>query len=119
MTVPALPPVGSRIHFVGIGGIGMSGLARMLQTMGYRVSGSDSTPSALLENLSALGICIDIGHAGSNVQTGIDLVIRTSAVSGENPEVAAAEHLGIPVMRRAELLGAMSRNRRAIAVAGT
>ena len=68
----ALPPAGSRIHFVGIGGIGMSGLARMMQSMGYVVSGSDSTPSALIDELRALGIAIETGHAAGILPEGID-----------------------------------------------
>lgn len=119
MTIPALPSPGSQIHFVGIGGIGMSGLARMLNSMGYVVSGSDSTPSALIDELRSLGIAVQTGHNAGNLAEGIDLVIRTSAVSGENPEIAAAQSRGIEVMRRAELLGAMSASHETIAVAGT
>ncbi len=119
MTKPTLPAPGSHIHFVGIGGIGMSGLARMLQSMGYVVSGSDSTPSALIDELRSLGLAVQTGHDAGNLADGIDLVIRTSAVSSENPEVASAQSRGIEVMRRAELLGAMSSDRETIAVAGT
>ncbi|MBX3071203.1 MAG: UDP-N-acetylmuramate--L-alanine ligase [Thermomicrobiales bacterium] len=119
MTRPALPPPGSHVHFVGIGGIGMSGLARMLHEMGYRVSGSDSSDSPLLGELRAAGIEVFSGHDAANLAIRPDLLVRTSAVTSTNPEVAGAEATGIPVMRRAEFLGAMTDLKTTIAVAGT
>jgi len=107
-----------RIHFVGIGGVGMSGIAEVLQNLGYKVSGSDLRQNATVKRLAAQGIRIDLGHAASNVR-GADVVVTSTAVAADNPEVAAARELRIPVVRRAEMLAELMRFRFGIAVAGT
>ncbi|WP_106590301.1 UDP-N-acetylmuramate--L-alanine ligase [Marinobacterium halophilum] len=107
-----------RIHFVGIGGVGMCGIAEVLLNQGYEISGSDIRPSATTERLQALGAEIFMGHAESNVARA-DVVVTSTAVKAENPEVAAARELRIPVVRRAEMLAELMRYRHGIAVAGT
>ena len=108
------------IHFIGIGGISMSGLAEILLNRGFAVSGSDSKASPLTEHLSSLGIRVDIGQAADNITDDIDVVVYTAAIHPDNPEYAAAEAKGLPILTRAELLGQIMRNyRTAIAVAGT
>src|SRR6476469_11026897 len=94
------------IHFVGIGGIGMSGIAELLVNLGYRVSGSDAKKSEITERLASLGARIAIGHAGENVGDA-DVVVVSSAVKADNPEVAAARARHTPVIPRAELLAAL------------
>jgi UDP-N-acetylmuramate--alanine ligase len=105
------------IHFVGIGGIGMSGIAELLVNLGYRVSGSDARASEITERLARLGVRVAIGHAAANVGDA-DVVVVTSAVSPENPEVAAAHAAHVPVIPRAEMLAELMRLRFAVAVAG-
>src|ERR671911_2288023 len=114
-----LPPAPARIHFVGIGGIGMSGLARILRTWGYTVSGSDASTSPLLEELSAEGIAVTIGHSATGAAAEADLVVATAAVRSDNPEIAAALAAGRPLVKRARLLGALTDSRRGMAVAGS
>ena len=114
--LPALP---ARVHFVGIGGIGMSGLARILRQWGYEVSGSDSTHSTLLDELAAEGITVGVGHTMTAEAAGADLVVATSAVRADNPEMRAAHDAGRPVIKRATLLGALADARRGVAVAGS
>jgi len=106
------------IHFVGIGGSGMGGIAEVLLNLGYRVQGSDLKASAATERLAALGAFINYGHAAANVE-GADVVVVSSAVPRDNPEVQAALAQRIPVVPRAEMLGELMRFRYAIAVAGT
>jgi UDP-N-acetylmuramate--alanine ligase len=106
-----------RIHFVGIGGIGMSGIAELLTNLGYRVSGSDAKANELTERLAALGVEISIGHRADNVGD-VDVVVFTSAARSDNPELLAARSRRIPVIPRAELLGELMRLRFGIAVAG-
>ena len=106
-----------RIHFVGIGGIGMSGIAELLANLGYRVSGSDAKSSELTERLAAMGVNVQIGHRAENIGD-VDVVVFTSAVRPDNPELAEARRRRIPVIARAELLGELMRLRFAIAVAG-
>jgi UDP-N-acetylmuramate--alanine ligase len=106
------------IHFVGIGGSGMSGIAEVLINLGYAVQGSDVRANAATHRLAKLGARIAIGHAASNV-TGADVVVVSSAVSKDNPEVEAALQNRIPVVPRAEMLGELMRFRYSIAVAGT
>jgi len=96
------------IHFVGIGGIGMSGIAELLLNLGYRVSGSDLRQSAITARLQKLGGVISQGHAASSVE-GADVVVISSAVKEDNPEVQAARSLMIPVIRRAEMLAELMR----------
>ena len=107
-----------RIHFVGIGGSGMSGIAEVLVNLGYEVQGSDLKPNPVTERLEKLGARIMIGHRADNVGDA-DVVVISSAVSQENPEVAGALARRIPVVPRAEMLGELMRFRYAIAVAGT
>jgi UDP-N-acetylmuramate--alanine ligase len=106
-----------RIHFVGIGGIGMSGIAEVLLTLGYRVSGSDLRNSATTERLTKLGAHIFAGHGASNVH-GAEVVVTSSAISRENPEVAEARRLHLPVIQRAEMLAELMRLKYGIAIAG-
>ncbi|HTU66987.1 MAG TPA: UDP-N-acetylmuramate--L-alanine ligase [Steroidobacteraceae bacterium] len=107
-----------RIHFVGIGGTGMSGIAEVLLNLGYEVQGSDLKANKVTERLVKLGARVLIGHRAENVGTA-DVVVISSAVSQENPEVARALERRIPVVPRAEMLGELMRFRYAIAVAGT
>ncbi len=106
------------IHFVGIGGSGMSGIAEVLLNLGYEVQGSDLKSNPVTERLVQLGARVVIGHRGENVGSA-DVVVTSTAVSAENPEVARALERRIPVVRRAEMLGELMRFRYAIAVAGT
>ena len=106
------------IHFVGIGGIGMSGIAEILSNSGLSVSGCDLKPSAATELLASRGIAVSIGHDAAHV-TGQDLVVVTSAVKSDHPELEAARIQGIRVMKRAEVLGAIVNRHRAVAVSGT
>src|SRR5690606_19374511 len=106
-----------RVHFVGIGGIGMSGIAELLAKQGFRVSGSDAQASDTTRRLMELGVDVRQGHAAGNVDD-VDAMVVTSAVGDENPEVAAARARGIPVVRRAEMLAELMRARFGIAVAG-
>jgi UDP-N-acetylmuramate--alanine ligase len=106
------------IHFVGIGGSGMGGIAEVLLNLGYRVQGSDLKPNAITERLAALGATIHIGHKAANADRA-DVVVVSSAVAPENPEVQSALARRIPVVPRAEMLGELMRFRESIAVAGT
>jgi len=106
------------IHFVGIGGAGMSGIAEVLFNLGYRITGSDMKSSETIERLKNLGIGIQIGHSGRNVKDA-DVVVISSAVKETNPEVTAAKEGRIPVIRRAEMLGELMRMKYGIGIAGT
>jgi len=106
-----------RIHFVGIGGIGMSGIAELLANLGYEVSGSDEKRSEITARLEGLGVRIAAGHADSNLGT-VDVVVTSSAIGADNPEVAAARSRHIPVIPRAEMLAELMRLRYGIAIAG-
>ncbi len=106
-----------RIHFVGIGGIGMSGIAEVLLNLGYRISGSDLKNSAVTRRLAALGATTFEGHAAAHV-AGADVVVTSSAISIDNPEVAEARRLHVPVIRRAEMLAELMRLKYGIAIAG-
>ncbi|MBN8481536.1 MAG: UDP-N-acetylmuramate--L-alanine ligase [Xanthomonadales bacterium] len=106
------------VHFVGIGGVGMSGIAEVLHNLGYSVSGSDRAASATTRRLEGLGIGVDVGHAARNVD-GVDVLVTSSAIRADNPELLAARERRIPVVPRAEMLGELMRFRRGIAVAGT
>jgi UDP-N-acetylmuramate--alanine ligase len=105
------------IHFVGIGGIGMSGIAELLANLGYRVSGSDAKRSDVTDRLSSLGVNVRVGHEAANVGE-VDVVVFSSAIRRDNPELVAAETRRIAVVPRAELLGELMRLRFGIAVAG-
>lgn len=106
------------VHFIGIGGIGMSALARILLARGQRVSGSDVRDSALLGELRALGARVTIGHGAANLE-GAEEVVFSSAVDPCNPEYHAALERGLPLSRRGELLARLMRDRRGIAICGT
>jgi UDP-N-acetylmuramate--alanine ligase len=108
-----------QIHFVGIGGIGMSGIAELLLNLGYGVSGSDLHDSETTRNLRALGGIVYTGHDGSSVK-GADVVVTSSAIRKDNPEVMAASEAGIPVIQRAEMLAELMRLKKyGIAIAGS
>ena len=106
------------IHFVGIGGIGMSGIAEILHNLDYKVQGSDAAENANVRRLQGLGIPVTIGHAAENVEDA-QVVVVSSAVKPDNPEVQAARARFVPVVRRAEMLGELMRLKWAIAVGGT
>ncbi|MFM2484812.1 UDP-N-acetylmuramate--L-alanine ligase [Celerinatantimonas yamalensis] len=107
-----------RIHFVGIGGAGMGGIAEVLANEGYQISGSDQQHNAMTERLEALGASVFYQHQARNVD-GASVVVVSSAIHEGNPEVAAARQLRIPVVRRAEMLAELMRYRHGVAVAGT
>jgi UDP-N-acetylmuramate--alanine ligase len=106
------------IHFVGIGGIGMSGIAEILHNLGYQVQGSDLADSANVRRLRDLGIPVQVGHRAENVEHA-QVVVISSAVKDDNPEVRAARQRFVPVVRRAEMLGELMRLKWSIAVGGT
>jgi UDP-N-acetylmuramate--alanine ligase len=106
-----------RIHFVGIGGIGMSGIAEVLINLGYRISGSDLKNSAITQRLAGLGATIFEGHAAENI-AGAEVVVMSSAIVRENAEVTEAHRLHIPVIPRAEMLAELMRLKYGIAIAG-
>ncbi|MBC6441343.1 MAG: UDP-N-acetylmuramate--L-alanine ligase [Rhodospirillales bacterium] len=106
------------IHFVGIGGIGMSGIAEILHSQGYRVQGSDIAESPNVLRLRELGIAVEIGHDARHVGD-VAVVVTSSAVKADNPEVEEARRRWIPVVRRAEMLGELMRLKKAIAAGGT
>ena len=106
------------IHFVGIGGAGMSGIAEILHNLGYRVSGSDQSDGAVTQRLAALGVRVAIGHAAENI-AGADAVVTSTAVKGDNPEVLAARARRIPLVPRAVMLAELMRLKQGIAIAGT
>ena len=106
-----------RIHFVGIGGIGMSGIAEVLLNLGYKISGSDLRRSEVTARLASLGAVITEGHRAENI-AGAEVVIVTSAVARDNPEIVAAHERHIPVIQRAEMLAELMRLKYGIAIAG-
>ncbi len=106
------------IHFVGIGGIGMSGIAEVLHNLGYRVQGSDVSESANTERLRKLGVGVFIGHNAANLD-GAAVVVISSAVKADNPEVLVAREMRIPVVKRAEMLAELVRLKMTVAIAGT
>ncbi len=114
----AIPLDIGTLHFVGIGGIGMSGIAEILHNLGYSVQGSDIAESANVQRLRGLGIPVFIGHAAENVQQ-VSVVVVSTAVKPDNPEVLAARERLVPVVRRAEMLGELMRLRWSIAIGGT
>ncbi len=106
-----------RIHFVGIGGIGMSGIAEVLLNLGYQISGSDLKSSAVTQRLAALGVKVFEGHAATNI-AGAEVIVTSSAVPVDNPEVVEARRLHVPVIQRAEMLAELMRLKYGIAIAG-
>jgi UDP-N-acetylmuramate--alanine ligase len=109
---------GKKIHFIGIGGSGMSGIARIMLSLGFQVSGSDMKESSVTENLRTLGAKIFIGHKSENIN-GADLVVLSTAISDTNPEKAQAMQLSLPMLARAEALAILMSGKRSVAVAGT
>ena len=106
------------IHFVGVGGVGMSGIAEILHNLGYVVTGSDQVASATSRRLASLGIKLSIGHDGANI-AGAQAVVASTAVKGDNPEVIAARAGRVPVVPRAVMLAELMRLKKGIAIAGT
>lgn len=106
------------VHFVGVGGIGMSGLAEILRTLRFDVSGSDLREGDTTRRLARFGVRVDIGHAAHNV-SGSDVVVYSSAIDSSNPELLQAKHLGIPVVSRAEMLAELMRVKYGVAIAGS
>ena len=106
------------VHFIGIGGIGMSGIAEILVTLGYEIQGSDIAENANIERLRRIGVTVMIGHNAENVKRS-SFVVISSAIIAENPELRAARKLSIPIVRRAEMLGELMRFKWSIAVGGT
>ncbi len=113
-----LPSGLGSIHFVGIGGIGMSGIAEVLHNLGYQVQGSDVAESANVKRLRDKGIAVMIGHAAANVDTA-DVVVVSSAIKRDNPELQAARARRLPVVRRAEMLAELMRLKSCVSIAGT
>src|SRR3954449_7407596 len=109
---------GRRLHFIGIGGAGMSGLALVARALGAEVSGSDRSESSYVERLRAAGIEPAIGHDAANLPEGAEVVVST-AIPEDNPELAAARAAGGRILHRADLLGELSRMKKTIAVSGT
>jgi len=107
------------IHFVGIGGIGMSGIAEIMLKIGYKVSGSDAKSSANTERLKQLGASITIGHAAANIVDGVSALVYSTAVKSDNPEMVEARARRIPLVRRAEMLAELMRLQFSVAVGGT
>ncbi|MAY10744.1 MAG: UDP-N-acetylmuramate--L-alanine ligase, partial [Alcanivorax sp.] len=116
-TVPEMRRIRG-IHFVGIGGAGMCGIAEVLANQGYRISGSDIKESPVVAHLRDLGARVEIGHRAENIGDA-DVVVTSSAVNSDNLEVAAAHERRVPVVPRAEMLAELMRFRHGIAVAGT
>ncbi|MGW5326470.1 UDP-N-acetylmuramate--L-alanine ligase [Streptomyces sp. NPDC004014] len=116
---PGLPAAMDRPHFIGIGGAGMSGIAKILAQRGAEVAGSDAKDSATAEALRALGATVHIGHAAGHLADDASCVVVSSAIREDNPELARAAELGIPVVHRSDALAALMEGLRPIAVAGT
>ncbi|MEU9123901.1 UDP-N-acetylmuramate--L-alanine ligase [Streptomyces sp. NPDC048506] len=116
---PAIPASMDRPHFIGIGGAGMSGIAKILAQRGARVAGSDAKDSATAEALRALGATVHIGHAAEHLAADATSVVVSSAIRPDNPELAAAHERGIPVVHRSDALASLMEGLRPIAVAGT
>ncbi|MDX2598284.1 MULTISPECIES: UDP-N-acetylmuramate--L-alanine ligase [Streptomyces] len=116
---PGLPTAMDRPHFIGIGGAGMSGIAKILAQRGAKVAGSDAKESATAEALRALGATVHIGHAAGHLADDASCVVVSSAIRPDNPELVRAAELGIPVVHRSDALAALMEGLRPIAVAGT
>ncbi|KAB1150123.1 UDP-N-acetylmuramate--L-alanine ligase [Streptomyces luteolifulvus] len=116
---PGLPTAMDRPHFIGIGGAGMSGIAKILAQRGAKVAGSDAKDSETAEALRALGVTVHLGHAADHLADDASCVVVSSAIRGDNPELARAAELGIPVVHRSDALAALMEGLRPIAVAGT
>ena len=116
--ISSIPLNVGTIHFIGIGGIGMSGIAEVLHNLGYRVQGSDVTESANVRRLRAIGVRVAIGHHEDNLGEA-QVVVVSSAIRPDNREVQAARARLLPIVRRAEMLGELMRLKWSIAVGGT
>lgn len=116
---PGLPTAMDRPHFIGIGGAGMSGIAKILTQRGAKVAGSDAKDSATAESLRALGATVHIGHDAAHLASDASCVVVSSAIRADNPELARATELGIPVVHRSDALASLMAGLRPIAVAGT
>ncbi|MFJ8691521.1 UDP-N-acetylmuramate--L-alanine ligase [Streptomyces roseolilacinus] len=116
---PAIPAAMERPHFIGIGGAGMSGIAKILAQRGAKVAGSDARESETAASLRVLGATVHIGHAAHHLADDSSCVVVSSAIRADNPELARAQQLGIPVVHRSDALAAVMRGLRAVAVAGT
>src|SRR5512138_2442524 len=108
-----------KIHFVGIGGIGMSGIAEILLDQGFKVSGSDRSLSEVTERLVSLGATVREGHAAANIDDDVDALVYSSAVAQDNPEMIEAQRRKIPIIRRAEMLAEVMRLKYGVGIAGT
>ena len=108
-----------KLHFVGIGGIGMSGLAEILVDQGFTITGSDRAANDNTERLERLGIRVAVGHKTENLDPDADVLVYSSAIPPENPEIVAAHKRNIPVIRRAEMLAEVMRLKYGIGIAGT
>jgi UDP-N-acetylmuramate--alanine ligase len=108
-----------KLHFIGIGGIGMSGIAEILLDQGFGITGSDKIASEVTEHLESLGAKVYLGHSAKNVELDVDVVVYSSAVTMENPEVVEAMARKIPVVRRAEMLAELTRLKYSVGIAGT
>jgi UDP-N-acetylmuramate--alanine ligase len=115
----ALPEPPAAVHFIGIGGIGMSGLARILRAWNYQVTGSDAAESAQTAALTSEGIPVVIGHGATAAAANADLLVMSAAIRPDDPELVAAQAAGVRVIKRAELLGMLANARRSVAVAGS
>ena len=107
-----------KIHFIGIGGIGMSGIAELMHKIGYKVFGSDISESDNIKRLRAIGINIKIGHNKKNLQN-VNAVVFSSAINQDNPEIKEAKRKKIPIVSRADMLSELMKNKKCIAIAGS
>ena len=107
------------LHFIGIGGVGMAGIAEVLFNLGYSVSGSDLRGNSLTETLANLGVTVSIGHSATNIPNSTDVIVVSSAISKDNPEFIEGNSRGIPIIPRAEMLAELMRMKYGIAVAGS
>ncbi len=108
----------NNIHFVGIGGSGMSGIAEVLFNLGYTVTGSDTKESDITNRLANMGIEIEYSHSASNIKK-VEMVVVSSAISESNPEIKEAKKRSLPILARAEMLSSLMNTKRGIAIAGT
>lgn len=118
-SAPGIPTALERPHFIGIGGAGMSGIAKILAARGAKVAGSDAKESETAQALRALGATVHIGHAAAHLADDASCVVVSSAIRADNPELVRAGELGVPVMHRSDALASLMGGLRPIAVAGT
>jgi len=109
----------SRCHFIGIGGIGMSAIAFIMKNMGFTISGSDMQDSKMIQKLQEAGISTFVGHSAGNVDPNTDIIVISSAIPKNNPEIERALELGIPIVKRSFVLGQLMNNKKGIAISGT